>query len=458
MRLSILAALGIATLSRHDVLGDVVTEQATIVPMIRHPEGRLALRSSLFTSSEDGKLVLRDDVSEEEIAAAAGHAVVDPDAEEVVVSGTRTRGMGGSKHGKRATQIAPACNSYDQAYYTTISIGTPAVFYTVLIDTGSADLWVPSTKCTTCGTRKLYNPLTSSTSGQLGLACTTYYGAGAATGTIMTDVAKIGSLGVTKQVFIAADSNSNVQPAYIDGLIGLGFSTASWANSIVPDSLVTKSALIENLYWGKVITSATFGIWLDRTVSFTASPSATVGGELAIGSTAGNPARYTGAITWLQVPTYTSSYWQVTWTGIAGPNGVNIQPTGRTIYGVVDTGSTLIIVDYSVAATLNALLGGYSTGIRGLWAIDCTSIAASTIQFTITLGGKPFVLTGADLPTRVWSYNANVCYAPFQARATQDVTNQWILGDVFLRKYYQIYDYNVANGWVARIGFALALH
>jgi hypothetical protein len=50
-------------------------------------------------------------------------------------------------------------------YYTTIQVGTPARNYTVIVDTGSADLLIPSVDCHTCvgNPKTFYNEKRSST-------------------------------------------------------------------------------------------------------------------------------------------------------------------------------------------------------------------------------------------------------------------------------------------------------
>lgn len=379
-------------------------------------------------------------------------------------SGNRAQAMGGAENenqgqieglGKlraigQATQIH---NNYDNAYYTSIQVGNPPVWFSVVIDTGSSDLWIPSAKY--AGKKNRYDAALSKSAFSLGIPITTWYGVGSATGTIVADTVRFGNIESPQQVFIQADVSSNIQPDGVDGLLGLGFSSMSWANSKVPDAMVGKSSLIENSFHNKQIDEPAFGVWLDRYVSWSAAPNSVVGGELAIGSSAGNTARYTGPITWLDVPG-TSNWWHVRWDGLAGPDGVDVRPKGRNIRGIVDTGTALILVDYAVAEKLNSFIGGYTTNIRGIWGVNCHKLSQSNVTFTITLQGNAFVLTAADLPTRVWPDDAGTCYSPFQAKANQNTLDNWLLGDVFLRKYYQIYDYNAKNGWKPRVGLALA--
>ncbi|KAJ3162006.1 hypothetical protein HDU86_005704 [Geranomyces michiganensis] len=422
------------------------------LPMIRAAEGRHAARRDLLRRSDDGLVVLKDDVTDEQIAhVMASHhhparnvtiAVRDDSAVQYSGMAERNRdpspyqpgadpdyigdpedddllkyfvgeeddeepplrkrgmGMGAGKHDKKRRQLAPSTpqimpsyNNYDLLYSTNIQLGTPPQTFSVIIDTGSSDLWVPSTQCSACGDRRRYNPTLSKTAFQLGIPVTTYYGIGSATGTVVVDTVRCGTLSVTGQVFVAADSNTNIQPAYVDGLIGLSFSSLSWANSVVPDSMMGKSSLIENLFRNKKIQYPSYGVWLDKYISWESPPTAAVGGELAIGGPAGNPARYTGPITWLKVPSY-ETWWNIQWDGIAGPDGVNLRPPGRNIRGIVDTGTALIVVDYNVAATLNALLGAYGTGIHGLWAVNCKQAASSNVTITFTFQGQKFSLSG----------------------------------------------------------------
>ncbi|KAJ3051490.1 hypothetical protein HK097_007503 [Rhizophlyctis rosea] len=346
-------------------------------------------------------------------------------------------------------------NYYDSVYHTNVQLGTPGTWFSVVIDTGSADLWVPSPKCTTqCAQRKKYVPTNSRTAQSLNVRTTVYYGLGSATGPVYMDTMRIGGLQATSTVFIQAESMNNNQPATVDGLLGLSFSALSWANYAVPKANKGRSSIVENLWNQGQIPAAAFGIWLSTWDP--ARPTAQ-GGELTVGSAAGNPKRYTGAITWLSVPN-TSNWWHIGVDQLTvGTSGSLIK--GRTVRAIVDTGSALLITDYATAAAANAQLGGYPTGIYGLWGISCGKIKASTVAVTFTLGGRAFVLKGADLASQVYPNDRNLCYSPFMTSRSGTDDNRWILGEIFLRKYYSIYDYNVqrTGGVLPRVGLALAV-
>jgi len=452
-----------------------------IVPMHRHNEGgRHALLRRYFRRDETGEgFTIRDGVNTSEVEEvlrnplheAAHHHAVHAKRDHIVVNeeeidysvaryyGIEKRGInlspqGGKGMKKRAVNFRLE-NYFDSLYYMSILVGTPGSWFTALIDTGSADLYVPHVSCGSgCGGRKRYDPSKSGTSLTLGVSATLSYGVGQAGGEIAADRFQFGGLNIDNQVFIMANMMNTGQPASIDGLIGLSFSALSWANYKVSSTYKGKSAPIENLYKQGKISQAAFGIWLDPMTYVSASTSH-IGGEIALGSNLANPKRYKGAITWLTVPS-TRNWWSVSLTqiGIVGKSG--LIASGRAVRGVIDTGTALIVTDLATAQTLNQALGATPSGVHGLWSIGCQKIKASTVQIAITFENTKFVLKGKDLAAQVYPDDVNMCYGPFMAVTGGDVTDRFIIGEVFLRKWYAIYDYNIDASGKAnpRVGLA----
>jgi saccharopepsin len=150
---------------------------------------------------------------------------------------------------------------------------------------------------------------------------------------------------------------------------------------------------------------------------------------------------FTGSLEW--APVIRPAYWEVALTGIS-LNGkkVNIKSKGAAI----DTGTSLIAMPTAEANALNTAIGAKKSW-NGQWSVECDKIPTLP-TLTIELNGKKYPLEGSDYVLNV----QNNCVSGFIGLdIPAPVGPIWIVGDVFLRKYYTVYD--LGN---TRVGFALA--
>jgi cathepsin D len=84
--------------------------------------------------------------------------------------------------------IAAECTSY----YGPIAVGTPPVAFDVILDTGSAELWLVEAQCTEgCDGLEAYSPLSSSTFTNETRTFSVTYGSGQAAGYLAEDVVQL---------------------------------------------------------------------------------------------------------------------------------------------------------------------------------------------------------------------------------------------------------------------------
>ncbi|KAG8927180.1 hypothetical protein FRC00_002232 [Tulasnella sp. 408] len=88
----------------------------------------------------------------------------------------------------------------DTSYFGTIAIGTPARSFNVILDTGSADLWVASKDCITgCNGVPTFDAAASSSFRNLSSPFTIKYGSGGAAGRLGADTVQMAGFGVAGQ-------------------------------------------------------------------------------------------------------------------------------------------------------------------------------------------------------------------------------------------------------------------
>jgi len=316
-----------------------------------------------------------------------------------------------------------------------IAVGTPGQSFEVLFDTGNADSWVPSSSCTSCGGHATYNPSSSSTSVSQGSSWNSQNEGFAElndgstdTGSLYTDSVTVAGKTATGQWFAAISSESSPQPSErYDGVVGLGFQSISEINQPpLFQTLVSQQQLPTR--------QQAFSFYINDE-----------GAELYLGGI--DTSKFLGSITYAGL--VEESYWPV--TSSVYSNGVFLQ----SMYGVMDTGLSIIVGYEPLVDPLYATISGSvscssnpnfcGSGYTGYYAIPCANIPTVSLSF----GGSPqFAISPADFNLGPVPSQSGYC---FGAVVEKDLgLNAWILGTVFLKNVYTIYD--VKN---SRMGFAL---
>jgi len=307
--------------------------------------------------------------------------------------------------------------------------GTPEQKFEVIFDTGSADLWVAGSKCdSSCGRHAKYDSSKSSTYVANGTIFHIEYGSGPVSGYVSQDVASAGGLQVQNQIFAEVTDASGLGAAFelgkFDGIAGLAFPVLS----------VNKMpTLFQNIYTQGLVTQNQFAFYLGN--------SETDLGELTLGGT--DPNHYTGSFTW--VPLKAATYWEITLDAMNAA-GTSYVPTGGQ-NAIVDSGTSILTGPASVVKALATSIGAKEI-IAGEYLCTCNTRKLPNFDFVIN--GVTYTLTPEDylIP------DGNVCLLGIMGMDIPEPTGPlWILGDVFMRKYYTVFD--VAN---TRVGFALASH
>ena len=90
----------------------------------------------------------------------------------------------------------------DTTYYGSLAVGTPAVAYNVVLDTGSADFWLAAPDCDGCPNGvETFDGSSSSTFTNSSESFSITYGSGAASGYLVSDTVQMAGFEVTGQTF-----------------------------------------------------------------------------------------------------------------------------------------------------------------------------------------------------------------------------------------------------------------
>ncbi|XP_075086010.1 cyprosin isoform X2 [Nicotiana tabacum] len=245
-------------------------------------------------------------------------------------------------------------NYMDVQYFAEIGIGSPPQNFAVVFDTGSSNLWVPSSKCIfsiACYLRSRYRSRLSTTYTKIGKSCKIPFGTRSVRGFFSQDNTKVGNAVIKQQVFteVTREGFFTFLRAQYDGVLGLGFQDAA-AGRVTP--------VWYNMLLQSIVTKPIFSFWLNR------DPKSILGGEILFGGV--DSTHFRGQHTY--VPVAQNGYWEIE----IGDLFIGNNSTGLCRGGcpaIVDTGTSFLAGPTTILTQIN-----HAIGAEGIVSMECKTV------------------------------------------------------------------------------------
>jgi len=225
------------------------------------------------------------------------------------------------------------------------------------------------------------------------------------------DTMTIGDFSAPNYLFAEVDDTSGLGVGYklgkFDGICGLAWPMISVDGVPTPLQALVKTGELEE---------EAFAFFLGDEAD----------GELVIGGVDAD--HYTGDFVY--VPLLQKSYWEVALDGLL----VDGASTGNTTKAIVDSGTSLLAGPSAEVSAIASAVGAKANA-AGEYIVDCDTADAPDIAFT--LGGNDYSLSFSEYIIQ----SGTSCLLAIQGIDIPAPAGPlWILGDVFMRKYYVKFD------------------
>ncbi|KAI1320944.1 Vacuolar protease A [Mortierella claussenii] len=227
-------------------------------------------------------------------------------------------------------------------------------------------------------------------------------------------------------------ASNPTQFARFDGHLGLGFSPLD--ATAISNNITNSLSVVDRAFKQGQIPANVFAIYLEPRGTLSDAV-----GELTLGGF--NPERFVGNLTYIPISNATM---QGNWS--VPLEGVTIKDETVTIpqtLAILDLTERRILLNNAAAVLVHQKIPRSIRMVKE-WLIPC----ASKIDVTFNMGGQPFTLPYQALPQEA-SLLFGMCRSAIQE--TEEIP---VLGFVFLREFYTVFDKGSLAGSGARIGLA----
>eukprot|EP00529_Nitzschia_sp_RCC80_P021258 CAMPEP_0113521824 /NCGR_PEP_ID=MMETSP0014_2-20120614/44858_1 /TAXON_ID=2857 /ORGANISM="Nitzschia sp." /LENGTH=413 /DNA_ID=CAMNT_0000419833 /DNA_START=41 /DNA_END=1282 /DNA_ORIENTATION=- /assembly_acc=CAM_ASM_000159 len=305
-------------------------------------------------------------------------------------------------------------------YFGVVEIGSPPQEFTVIFDTGSSNLWIPKVGCSHCGIpfigqKHKFDHDKSSTYTEDGSDFEIMYGSGSVKGFFsLDDVLLADDIVINAQKFAEVTDAGGLGMAYslgkFDGILGMGFSSISIGGA---------PTVFENAIKQNKVDQPIFSFYLGDN-----GP-----GELTFGGY--DSSKFEGELQSVKLDAAT--YWQITLDSVKA--GDYSEESSDKITAIVDSGTSLITGPKAEISKIAAAVGA-TPNIMGEYTIDCKNLDEIP-DIVFTIGGNDYTVPGKKAVIQA----QGTCLFAFMGMDFPAPGPQWILGDVFMREYYTVFNY-----------------
>ncbi|KAI0782864.1 aspartic peptidase A1 [Abortiporus biennis] len=318
-------------------------------------------------------------------------------------------------------------------YTVQVGIGSPPTTYTLLVDTGSSNTWIGAGKAYVRTPTSIQTPDTVSVS----------YGSGSFSGIEFLDTVNLGAGLIINNQSIGV-ANKTAGFGGIDGILGIGPVDLT-VGTLSPHTSSSVPTVTDNLFSKGVISANLVSVSFAPTNSISS-----VNGELTFGGI--DSSKFTGSIRFAPITTtYPASFFWGINQSIRYSTGTAILSTTA---GIVDTGTTLILIASDAFARYQAATGAVLDNQVGLLRLTPAQFANLKSLFFV-INGVTYELTAN---AQIWPRSLNTAIGGSNSFVYLIVGNigtasgkglDFINGMTFLERYYSVYD--TAN---RRVGLA----
>eukprot|EP01017_Pseudomicrothorax_dubius_P013390 TRINITY_DN1586_c0_g1_i2.p1 TRINITY_DN1586_c0_g1~~TRINITY_DN1586_c0_g1_i2.p1 ORF type:complete len:433 (+),score=118.10 TRINITY_DN1586_c0_g1_i2:93-1391(+) len=327
-------------------------------------------------------------------------------------------------------------NFKNTQYTGEIAVGSAENRFSVIFDTGSANMWINSAECPDrgCKLHHQYDPAKSSSFKRVGFNLEVQFGTGQLAGEIASDNVWFGGVNIANQDFsmIKKEVGEVFVQAKFDGIVGLAFpQMAAYDMNPVFDNVMKQSLLQNNV----------FSFYYDRNEGQATS-------QLILGGV--DESLVQGEVKYY--PVIDQYYWTIEADKImiGGKDLGLCKPKCRLI---ADTGTSLMTGPTGDLTSLLDQINPDDT-CSNMNQLPDISFDIGSDRYTLNPGDYVMAVNkdGVESPYAKAGSKMSSCAAAFMPLDIPEPQGPaWILGDIFLSKYYTVFDRD--NN---RVGFGLS--